>query len=130
VRFIIALAALLAVTRAPAQAEVSEIRFAQQFSMGYLQFDVMKHQDLLAKHVAALGLPPVTVTWVTFSGPDMMNDALLSGSIDIASGGMPGLLTIWAKTKGTAQEVRGVSAMSQQPALLNSRNPAVKTVRA
>jgi NitT/TauT family transport system substrate-binding protein len=129
VRFIIALAALLAVTRAPAQAEVSEIRFAQQFSMGYLQFDVMKHQDLLAKHVAALGLPPVTVTWVTFSGPDMMNDALLSGSIDIASGGMPGLLTIWAKTKGTAQEVRGVSAMSQQPALLNSRNPAVKTVR-
>lgn len=58
-RFIIALAALLAVTRAPAQAEVSEIRFAQQFSMGYLQFDVMKHQDLLAKHVAALGLPPM-----------------------------------------------------------------------
>lgn len=97
--------------------------------MGYLQFDVMKHQDLLAKHLAAAGLPPVKVTWVTFSGPDMMNDALLSNSIDIASGGMPGLLTIWAKTKGSSQEVRGVSAMSQQPILLNSRNPAVKTIR-
>jgi NitT/TauT family transport system substrate-binding protein len=59
----------------------------------------------------------------------MMNDALLSDSIDIASGGMPGLLTIWAKTKGTAQEVRGVAAMSQQPLLLNSRNPAVRSVR-
>jgi hypothetical protein len=42
----------------------------------------------------------------------MMNDALRSGAIDIASGGMPGLLTIWAMTKGTAQEVRGVAAMS------------------
>jgi NitT/TauT family transport system substrate-binding protein len=126
VRWIMILAGMLAF--APARAEVTEIRFAQQFSMGYLQFDVMKHQDLLAKHVAALGLPPVKVSWVTFSGPDMMNDALLSGSIDIASGGMPGLLTIWAKTRGSAQEVRGVSAMSQQPILLNSRNPAVKTV--
>ncbi|MDB5401566.1 MAG: sulfonate transport system substrate-binding protein [Acetobacteraceae bacterium] len=127
VRWILALAALAAFT--PARAEVTEVRFAQQFSMGYLQFDVMKHQDLLAKHVAAVGLPEVKVTWVTFSGPDMMNDALLSDSIDIASGGMPGLLTIWAKTKGTAQEVRGVAAMSQQPLLLNSRNPAVRSVR-
>jgi NitT/TauT family transport system substrate-binding protein len=128
VRWLMSMLALV-LAIAPAKAEVGEIRFAQQFSMGYLQFDVMKHQDLLAKHVAALGLPPVKVSWVTFSGPDMMNDALLSGSIDIASGGVPGLLTIWAKTRGSAQEVRGVSAMSQQPLLLNSRNPAVKTVR-
>lgn len=126
-RWIVALAAIVAFT--PARAEVTEVRFAQQFSMGYLQFNVMKHQDLLAKHVAEAGLPPVKIEWVTFNGPDMMNDALLSGAIDIASGGMPGLLTIWAKTKGTAQEVRGVAAMSQQPLLLNSRNPAVKTVR-
>jgi NitT/TauT family transport system substrate-binding protein len=126
-RWLLAFAAMVAFT--PARAEVSEVRFAQQFSMGYLQFNVMKHQGLLARHVAAVGLPPVSVSWVTFSGPDMMNDALLSGSIDIASGGMPGLLTIWAKTRGTAQEVRGVSAMSQQPLLLNSRNPAVKSVR-
>jgi NitT/TauT family transport system substrate-binding protein len=126
-RWIMALAAIL--TFAPAHAEVAEVRFAQQFSMGYLQFDVMKHQNLLAKHAAALGLPEIKVSWITFSGPDMMNDALLSGSIDIASGGMPGLLTIWAKTKGSAQEVRGVSAMSQQPLMLNSRNPAVQTIR-
>jgi NitT/TauT family transport system substrate-binding protein len=122
-----ALAAILAFS--PARAEVAEVRFAQQFSMGYLQFNVMKHQDLLEKHAAALGLPAVKVTWVTFNGPDMMNDALLSGAVDVASGGMPGLLTIWAKTKGSAQEVRGVAAMSQQPLLLNSRNPAVRTVR-
>ena len=126
-RWIMALTTILAFN--PARAEVGEIRFAQQFSMGYLQFNVMKHQGLLAKHLAALGLPEVKVNWVTFSGPDMMNDALLSDSIDIASGGMPGLLTIWAKTKGSAQEVRGVAAMSQQPLLLNSRNPKVHTIK-
>ncbi len=74
-----------------ARAEVPEIRFAQQFSMGYLQFDVMRHRNLLQKHAALLGLPEVKVTYIVFNGPDMMNDALLSGAIDVASGGVPGL---------------------------------------
>ncbi|MBS0642604.1 MAG: ABC transporter substrate-binding protein [Acetobacteraceae bacterium] len=123
--------ALLALSMfcASARAEVNEVRFAQQFSMGYLQFNVMKHQNLLEKHARRLGLPELKTVFVTFNGPDMMNDALLSGSIDIASGGMPGLLTIWAKTKGSPQEVRGVAAMSQQPLWLNSRNPNVRSIK-
>ena len=130
-RWLVAIAAILFCAQGyqPASAEVTGVRFAQQFSMGYLQFNVMKHQNLLEKHARQLGLSEVKTVFVTFNGPDMMNDALLSGSIDIASGGMPGLLTIWAKTKGSAQEVRGVSAMSQQPLMLNSRNPNVKSVR-
>lgn len=124
------IAAILACLMGSAvRAEVTEIHIAQQFSMGYLEFDVMKHRDLLAKYVAASGLPPVTVTWVTFSGPDLMNESLLSGSIDVASGGLPGLLTIWAKTKGTPQEVRGIATMSQQTLMLNTRNPMVTTIR-
>jgi len=112
-----------------ANAQVPEIRFAQQFSMGYLQFDVMRHRDLLRKHAAALGIPEVKVSYIVFNGPDMMNDALLSGAIDIASGGVPGLLTIWGKTRGTAQEVRGISAMSQQRVLLTSRDPRIRSIR-
>jgi len=69
------------------------------------------------------------VTWELFNGPAAVNDALLSGNIDIASGGVPGLLVLWAKTKGTPQEVRGVSALSSQPFLLNSRNPDVKSIK-
>ena len=124
------IAALLAglLTTGRAWAEATEIRFAQQFSMGYLEFNVMKHLGLLEKHLAAAGLPPVKVTYVTFNGPDMMNDALLSGSIDIASGGVPGLLTIWSKTWHTNQEVRGISALSESPILLNSRNPKVHAI--
>jgi len=37
-------------------------------------------------------------------------------------------LTLWARTKGTPQEVRGISALSSQPFLLNAKNPAIKTI--
>jgi len=112
----------------PAAAQAPEIRIARQFSMGYLQFNVMEHQALIEKHARALGLPQVKVSWLVFNGPNAVNDALLSGSVDVAAGGVPGLLVLWSRTKGTPQEVRGISAMSSQPFLLNTRNPAVKTV--
>lgn len=63
-----------------------------------------------------------------FNGPDMMNDALLSGSIDLVSGAPSALITLWAKTRGTRQAVAGVSALSTQPFLLNTRNPAIKSL--
>ena len=113
----------------PALAEVPEIRLAQQFSIGYLQLNVMEHQQLIEKHAKLLGIPEVKVSWLKLNGPAAVNDALLSGTLDIASGGVPGLLTLWAKTKGTPQEVRGISALSSQPFLLNSRDPDVKTIK-
>jgi ABC-type nitrate/sulfonate/bicarbonate transport system substrate-binding protein len=124
--FVAAIVAVLAA--APAWAQVPEIRLARQYSMGYLQFNVMEHEKLIEKHARALGIPEVKVSWHLFNGPAAINDALLSGGIDIASGGTPGLLILWARTKGTPQEVRGISAMSSQPFLMNTRNPAIKTV--
>ena len=108
--------------------QAAEIRLARQFSMGYLQLNVMEHQQLIEKHAKALGLNDVKVSWFTFNGPTAVNEALISGNIDVASGGMPGLLVLWARTKGTPQEVRGISALSSQPFLLNSRDPAIKTI--
>jgi NitT/TauT family transport system substrate-binding protein len=111
-----------------AEAQAPEIRFARQFSMGYLQFNVMEHHQLVEKHAKALGIPEVKVVWATFNSPAAMNDALLSGSIDIVSGGVPGLLTIWARTQGTANAVKGIAAFTSQPILLNTRNPNVKRI--
>src|ERR671932_484293 len=96
-----------------AKAETPEIRFARQFSMGYLQFNVMEHEKLVEKHARALGLPDVKVSWVTFNGPNAMNEALISRSVDVVAGGVPGLLTIWARTRGTANEVRAISVSVQ-----------------
>jgi NitT/TauT family transport system substrate-binding protein len=110
------------------QASAAEIRLARQFSMGYLQLNVMEHQQLIEKHAKAVGIPDLNVSWITLNGPAAVNDALISGNIDIATGGVPGLLVLWARTKGTPQEVRGISALTSQPFLLNSRDPAIKTV--
>ncbi len=109
-------------------AQVPEIRFARQFSMGYLQFNLMEKHQLLEKHAKAAGIPEVKVVWALFNSPAAMNDALLSGSVDIVSGGVPGLLTIWARTQGTPIAVKGIAAFSSQPILLNTRNPDVKTI--
>ena len=97
----------LTVFAATAAAQVPEIRFARQFSMGYLQFNVMEKHQLLEKHAKAAGIPEVKVVWATFNSPAAMNDALLSGSVDIVSGGVPGLLTIWARTHGTRERREG-----------------------
>ena len=113
---------------ATAAAQVPEIRFARQFSMGYLQFNLMEKHQLLEKHAKAAGIPEVKVVWATFNSPAAMNDALLSGSVDIVSGGVPGLLTIWARTQGTPNPVKGIATFSSQPIFLNTRNPNVKTI--
>lgn len=112
-----------------ATAQAQEIRLARQFSMGYLQLNVMERQQLIEKHAKALGLNDVKVSWFTFNGPTAVNEALISGNIDVGSGGVPGLLVLWSRTKGTPQEVRGISALSSQPFLLNSRDPAIKTIK-
>ncbi len=113
----------------PASAQTPEIRLARQFSMGYLQLNVMEHRQLIEKHAKALGIPQVKVSWFTFNGPTAVNEALISGNIDVGSGGVPGLLILWSKTKGTPQEVRGISALSSQPFLLNSKDPNIKTIK-
>jgi NitT/TauT family transport system substrate-binding protein len=109
-------------------AGAQEVRIARQFSMGYLQFNVMEHDKLLEKHAAALGLKDVKIAWSTFNGPDAMNNALISDSIDIVAGGVPGLVTLWARTKGTANEVKGISALSSQPFLMNTRSEHIKSI--
>jgi ABC-type nitrate/sulfonate/bicarbonate transport system substrate-binding protein len=111
-----------------ARAETLEIRLARQYSMGYLQFNVMEHLGLIEKHARAMGLSDVKVSWVTFNGPAAVNEALLSGRVDVASGGAPGLILLWSRTKGTPSEMRGISALSSQPFLLNTREPRIKSI--
>ncbi len=106
----------------------TEIRIARQFSMAYLQFDVIDGRKLIQKHTKLLGLPEPKVTFNVFSGPDHMNNALLSGSTDVVMGGVLGLLTVWSKTAGTPHEVRGISGLSQMPLLLLTKKPEIKSI--
>jgi NitT/TauT family transport system substrate-binding protein len=118
----------LLVLAGAARAQVPEVRVARQFSMGYLQLNVLDHEKLIQKHAALMGIPEVKVTTFRFNGPAAMNDALLSDSVDVVSGSPQGLLTIWSRTKGSANEVRAVSALVTLPFKLTTHNPAIKTI--
>lgn len=123
------LALLLALSSPPAaRAEATTLRVANQFGIGYLQFMVMQDQKLVEKQARAAGLGDITVDWATFRSSDVMNDALISGSLDFVCLGIPGLITIWSKTKGT-NEVKAASGLNVSPLMLLVRDPSIKSLR-
>jgi NitT/TauT family transport system substrate-binding protein len=121
-------AALLCMVAVCARAELTEIKVAQQYGIGYLPLMLMEEKKLIEKHARADGIPDLKVGWAKFAGGNVMNDALLSNSLQFASGGVGPLVTLWSRTKGNL-DVKAVAALNSMPLLLNTRNPAVKTLK-
>jgi len=117
----------LAVPRVAA-AEANTVRVAKQFGVGYMQYMVMQELKLVEKHAKAAGLD-ITTEWATFRSSDVMNDALISGSVDFVSLGVPGIITINSKTKGTAYEVKGVMGLNVSPLMLLVRDPSITSLK-
>lgn len=111
-----------------AHAEVSELRMAQQWGINYLQLMVIQDRQLIKKYAKTEGLDHLKVTWAKFGSGSVMNDALLSGSLHFASGGVGPLITLWAKTRGNL-DVKGVSSLDSMPVVLNTRNSNIKTLK-
>ncbi|HSI61323.1 MAG TPA: ABC transporter substrate-binding protein [Ideonella sp.] len=110
---------------AAAHAE-GQIRIAEQFGIVYLLLNVAQDQKLIEKHAKAQGVD-AKVEWVKLSGGAAINDALLSGAIEIAGAGVGPLLTLWDRTNGK-QNVRGVASLGNFPYYLVTNNPKVKTI--
>jgi sulfonate transport system substrate-binding protein len=111
-------------------AEVGEIRIAQQYGINYLPLMVMEDRHLIEAQAQRSGLGETKVTWSKMSSGAAMNDALLSGSLDIASGGVGPIVTLWAKTSSLtpSQQVKAIAALDSMPVVLNTRNPRIKRV--
>jgi len=122
-----AVVAVVALLAPPLHAELAEIKVAQQYGISYLPLMLMEEQKLIEKHAKAAGVD-VKVGWAKFAGGNVMNDALLSNSLQFASGGVGPLVTLWARTKGNL-DVKAVSAINSMPLYLNTRNPNVKTIK-
>ena len=122
------LAALVsAALAATAAAETSEVRMAQQYGMVYLPLHVAVEHRLVEKHAAALGHPGLKLSMLQLASGAAVNDAILSGAIDVATGGSSVLLTIWDKTRGR-QNIRGMMALCDSPILFNSSDPRIRTI--
>ncbi len=108
----------------PAEAET--VRIARQFGISYLPLILMQDAGLLEQEGRARGLD-LTVDWITFTGGPPINDALISGSVDLAAGGVGPMLTLWGRTQANLR-VKGVAALCSMPIWLNTSNPAVRTI--
>src|SRR3954452_12711869 len=124
-----ALVLLLAGGSGRALAEASTLRISRGYGIHYLPLYVVEEHKLIEKHAAAQGLGAVKVEWSAIDGGNNINVAMLSRSLDIASIGVPGFLTLWAKAKGNPQvEVVGLAGVGGGSLYLNSRNPKIKTL--
>ena len=122
-----ALVGLFLLLCAGARAEVAEVTAAKQFGVSFLPLMVMQHGLLAEKHAEAAGLT-LKVNWVSVAGPSVMNDGLLSGSLQFAALGAPSLITLWDRTQRNAG-IKGVAAITTYPLYLVSRNPAVHAIQ-
>src|SRR3982075_369831 len=123
-----ALAAAIATLGAPsAGAETTTIRIAKQFGISYLPLTVMEEKKFLEERGKSLGID-IKSEWGQFVSGAPMNEAIISGNLDFASGGVGPLLTIWGKTRGNIG-VKGVAAINAMPLYLNSIDPKVKTIK-
>jgi NitT/TauT family transport system substrate-binding protein len=121
---------LSCIAAASARAEVSEVRISYGYGVLYLPLMIADSERLLEKQTRAAGLGEVKATYRVLDGGNVINDAMLSGALDIASIGVPGFLTLWAKAKDNpALEIRGLSGMSSSSMYLMTRNPAIKSLR-
>jgi NitT/TauT family transport system substrate-binding protein len=110
-----------------ANAETRTVRVAKQFGISYLPLSVMEEQHLIEAEGKKLGLDLKT-EWLRFTGGPPMNEALVSGNLDFASGGVGPLVTAWARTKNNIK-IKGIAAINAMPLFLNSINPNVKTIK-
>ncbi|MCZ0963726.1 ABC transporter substrate-binding protein [Paracoccus benzoatiresistens] len=117
---------IAALSAAAANAEEGRLRIAEQFGVAYLLLNVAKEQQLIEKHGKEAGID-IDVEFLQQSGGTAVNDALLSGSIDVAGADVGPMFTIWDRTKG-GQNVKAVASLGNFPNYLVSNRPEVKTI--
>src|SRR5262245_26455839 len=105
-----------------------KVAFVQQRGLLYIPVDIMVAGGVLQNEATKLGLGKIEASATALSGPGPVLDALLSGAADYGTAALPSLLTIWEKTRGTANEVKAVGTVSNGAMTLYTINPNVKTL--
>jgi NitT/TauT family transport system substrate-binding protein len=124
----LASAAAIALMSTAACADKANLTVSTQPGVGFLPMSVMKHNRLIEKHAADLGLGVISVKFVTLGGGTAANDALLSGSVDLGASGTTTIIQLWSASAGGSTAVKAIGALGSQPLLLNTTNANVKTI--
>ncbi|HXX26480.1 MAG TPA: ABC transporter substrate-binding protein [Pseudolabrys sp.] len=124
---LLAAALALTVTSTAANADPRVVRIATQYGISYLPLTIIAEKKLLESEGKKLGLD-LSTEWIRFTGGPPMNEALISGNLDFASGGVGPMVTIWARTQNNLK-VKGICAINSMPLYLNTISPSVKTIK-
>jgi NitT/TauT family transport system substrate-binding protein len=119
-------ALLTALCGSPARAEVSSVRVATQFGLAYLPLIVMEHDHLWEKQAEKLGVK-LSAEYNRLGGGAALNDALISDSVEMVSGGTAPMLVLWDRTS-TSFKVKGVAALNSSPMYILTNKPGIKTL--
>lgn len=122
-------AILLAVLPARVAASENTIRIAQQFGLSYLPLQVAIDRKLFEKHAQAAGIQNPKVEIAKLASGAAVNDAIISGSIDVAMAGLTVLINLWDKTTGGANVVKGLMAIADTPIYFNTVDPKIKSIK-
>lgn len=109
------------------QVHAETARVALQFGIGYLPLSVMQARGLWEQRAKAAGIPDLKVEWQNLGNGSALNDAIITGSADIAAGGLTPMLKLWDKTRSNLK-VRGIAALNTTPMLLVSNRPDIKSI--
>jgi sulfonate transport system substrate-binding protein len=105
-----------------------KVSFVEQRGLLYIPVDIMVSGGILQQEASKLGLGKIEATATALSGPGPIIDALLSGAADYGTAALPSLLTLWEKTRASANEVRAVGTVSNGAMTLYTINPNVKHI--
>ncbi len=105
-----------------------KVAFVQQRGLLYIPVDIMVAGGVLQKEAMKLGLGKIEASATALSGPGPVLDALLSGAADYGTAALPSLLTIWEKTRGSANEVKALGTVSNGAMTLYTINPNVHSI--
>ena len=117
--------AALAATGQAAMAEPTEITVVHQNGIGYLPIYVMADQRLIEKHAERLGVHGLKANFKNLGAPGPIRDAMLAGQAQFGAMGVPGAILLADKTKA---DFKALGAIVSLPMVLNTTNPAVKTI--
>lgn len=122
----VAAAGLIVCGLGPA-AQARTIRVAAEYGISYLPLTVIQTRHILERLGAQQGLH-IRTRWLQFTDGAAMNEALISGQLDIASGGVAPMVLLWSRTRGNLR-VRGISALNAMPLYLNTIDPDVHSIK-
>ena len=113
----------------PAEAEVTTLTVGRTPTLSQLPIYVLQGENLVEKHARAAGLGELKVKYVDVAGGAVLNDMLLSGTMQIATGGVPPFLILWSRAAGSRSAVKAIAAVGGTPSTLYTRDPNVKSIR-